>query len=114
MRFELSSLEFCRKWSTHNENSSYSRNYYGFGCTNPSLVNTQEQYKLFFSPILEGAMKNYFHCDIYDKKKSAIQVGVAQDAEVNYRIEEFKKIWNSYSDIEISSRLIVQPPERPS
>jgi hypothetical protein len=105
-RFELETLENCRRLGKLSEDPKHKRNYYGLGCISVQQITSFSPniegfipFELAFTPITEELSKNYFHCDIYDSYGHPIE-GVANPAQVNYIKELFKERWNPFIDIE--------------
>jgi hypothetical protein len=109
LRFELENLNNCRILGRANEDTTHDRAYFGVGCTEVSHIGELSNYSIAFTPFLTSNPKNYFHTDIYDNQMTPTQIGVANPADVNFRKEEFKGIWESYKDDQILSKKTVQP-----
>lgn len=108
-RFELEDLNYCRVLGRHNEDQANNRVYYGMGCTEVSCIRELHKYSITFTPFLSTNPKNYFHCDIYDEHGPPNQIGVANQANVNFRRDEFKGIWEFYKDDQILSKDTIRP-----
>lgn len=75
----------------------YKRNYYGIACTTIEKIKSLN-YSAAFTPIINESPKNYTHTDLYDFFDYQIQVGVANNAEVNLIRHSFKQIWSPHKD----------------
>jgi len=100
LRFELETIDFCRKFGKTNENPAFNRNYYGLGCTSPKLVKQLPDYVFKFSPSLDTIPPNFFHCDIYDEYSYEPEIGQAKSAQTNFRIDALKARWKVNTDSE--------------
>jgi hypothetical protein len=99
IRFELDDLRFIRLFGEVTQDPNYDRNYYGLACTKPIKINQLEEYKLKFTPDINRELKNYFHTDLYDNFTYIEEIGIAAPAEVRYRADILKKIWNVNPDV---------------
>ena len=106
---EIDKLDRLRSFGNSNQNPKYKRNFYGFGCTSVyKIFNCEEAYSLKFTP---DYPINISHCDIYDDKTSLVISGEAMDARINYRKEQFIKIWSAHEDSHSLRKSDIQSPE---
>jgi hypothetical protein len=102
VRFELDSLENCRRIGKGYERPENKATYHGLGCISVREIKSIQKYSLKFTPKRKQTPKIIFHTDIYDNESPPIQKGVASSALVTLERDRFAKMWTP----------IVEPIER--
>lgn len=105
-RFEIDTLINCRRRGKENSDSTFKRNFYGYGCTSVALIRLDDNYSLKYTPNFPD---NHSHCDIYHDVVNDLQSGEANPAEINYQKEIFLKKWKAYEDSVILKETDILP-----
>ena len=109
-RFELETLYHSRRVGKQHAIPP-KREYFGFACTNVLIIKQNDNYSLFYSPVLKNRIWNYTHSDIYDNGRPPIPKGEALSAEMQLEREKFLKNWSAYFDNEpLIKKNYVNPP----
>ena len=99
VRFELETVEFCRELGNSHIGTGVNITYYGFACAYVHSIRNVGDDSIKLTPDLFSNPKNYFHTDIYDERPSfPVENGQAKPAEINLRLDEFKRIWKVFKD----------------
>lgn len=108
-RFEMENIVHCHEMGKIN--TAPKKEYFGIACTSVSLIVSNENYSLFYSPMYNKEVHlNYSHSDIYDNGLPGIpkhELGETLTASMLLEREDFVKKWKVYSIAESSQKNIV-------